>query len=161
MKKRLLFLLFSSFSLFASDPFQVPLDGKLYLSNLDESFLEKEERLGWVYVVKSWGKKKLSFYLPHFPKQESFPGGLFLEASQEGLTYTVKIEPKTKDFLKKRGVIQEKQDSKGGYELFFQDHKEKIILLQKDVVILSVSGEGFQKEEKFFNSFQEITPKKK
>ncbi len=163
--KKIVFFCFLFTYLFASEPFQVPLDGKVYLSNLDENFLEKKESEDWVHLVKAWRGKKMAFFMPHFPKQEKIEGGMVFEAFQKNLIYRVKIEPKKESFLeekRKNALFLRKEGNTESkiYNLFFKDRKEKVIFLEKEIVTLAVLGEGFNEEVKFFESFQEITPKK-
>lgn len=70
---------------------------KLFLSKLDEDFLEDEDPEGWIIFIKQFGKEKIAVQFPRQPHlsyskdQEGFETFVY-EASEDTVLYSFTIE---------------------------------------------------------------------
>lgn len=166
MKKLLIILSFLTLG-FGKDPFEVPLEKKIYLSNLDQKFLtERQSIKDWFYVIKEFNGRRVAFKMPSKPLQEKQDERFFFASSHEKGFFTVTMEPvteKTKDLWEELLIEGSSIPTEKGKILeITQDNKTSRYFFHPKVFITySVEGQIPELEEKaFFHSLSVIKPKK-
>lgn len=100
----ILFIVLLLASFVFGDKYTLSTEQKMFFSKIDEEFLEETDSDEWVYLIKQYGKNKVSILFPNEPEMEYFLDDqkeehLRFYAEERGVRYNVYIEPYFDDFV--------------------------------------------------------------